>query len=523
MKRKSTMNKKYLHTSIRFSLLSLALSGLTPLIALASKVSLNFNEVVVNAPYTLTQKIIAADVLPFEGKELLTFSVDQESNRWLIIYRLDTLKNTYQVAEKELIPQQFYRFDVSRRNEKNKSNEQEGIYFLSATELVRYDNKAFIKLSEVSSLYIKEQVDFLSRGNFIQDLNNDAFDDVVITDFNKTQVLIGQKNNQFVTQHLPINPEISVQRSGATYTEKSLYFNDANLDDKTDIILVGDGDMVIYGQGDNAVFEEQATQLTVNKAITGTNWWDKRDESGEALDQSNLEYRKLEELRDVNADGIIDMVVRYTKASGVLDRVNDYEVFLGKAVAGKLTYSQQADSVIRADGTLVGLEFIDIDNDNKLEVLVNGFEIGVSQIIGALVSGAIDQDVYVFKMTEQDQYPEDPTIKKGVELTFSLSSGQSGSPVVKLADLNGDGLKELILSNDDDELRIYLGQKTAKTTKRQRAFAKRSIGYDTQLPKDGNIVMVEDLNDDGKDDLLFKFSKLDGEGKGKTFKVLFSQ
>jgi hypothetical protein len=286
---------------------------------------------------------------------------------------------------------------------------------------------------------------------------------------------------------------------------------------------VGNGEMVIYGQGDNAVFEEQATHLTVNKAITGTNWWDKRDESGETLDQSNLEYRKLEELRDVNADGIIDMVVRYTKASGVLDRVNDYEVFLGKAVAGKLTYSQQADSVIRADGTLVGLEFIDIDNDNKLEVLVNGFEIGVSQIIGALVSGAIDQDVYVFKMTEQDQYPEDPTIKKGVELTFSLSSGQSGSPVVKLADLNGDGLKELILSNDDDELRIYLGQKTAKTTKRQRAFAKRSIGYDTQLPKDGNIVMVEDLNDDGKDDLLFKFSKLDGEGKGKTFKVLFSQ
>jgi hypothetical protein len=281
--------------------------------------------------------------------------------------------------------------------------------------------------------------------------------------------------------------------------------------------------MIIYEQGDNTVFDQQATNLPVNKTVTGTNWWDKRDESGEPLDQSNLEYRKLEELRDVNADEVIDMVVRYTKASGVLDRVNDYEVFLGKIVDGRLTYSRQADSVIRADGTLTGLEFIDIDNDSKLEVLVAGFEIGVSQIIGALVSGAIDQDVYVFKMTEQEQYPEDPTIKKGVELTFSLSSGQSGSPVVKLADLNGDGLKELILSNDDDELRIYLGQKTAKTTKRQRAFAKRSIDYDTQLPKDGNIVMVEDLNDDGKDDLLFKFSKLDGEGKGNTFKVLFSQ
>jgi hypothetical protein len=34
--------------------------------------------------------------------------------------------------------------------------------------------------------------------------------------------------------------------------------------------------------------------------------------------------------------------------------------------------------------------------------------------------------------------------------------------------------------------------------------------------------MVEDLNGDGKDDLLMKFSRLDGEDKAKQFKVLFS-
>ena len=53
-------------------------------------------------------------------------------------------------------------------------------------------------------------------------------------------------------------------------------------------------------------------------------------------------------------------------------------------------------------------------------------------------------------MNEEDKFITKPTIKKGVELTFSLSSGQSGSAVVKLADLNGDGLKELVLSDDDD-------------------------------------------------------------------------
>ena len=91
------------------------------------------------------------------------------------------------------------------------------------------------------------------------------------------------------------------------------------------------------------------------------------------LDQSNLEYRMLEELRDLNADGITDMVVRYTKASGVLDRVNDYEIYLGKKQQEKLAFSATADSVIRADGTLTGLEFVDIDNDEKFEVLLAGF------------------------------------------------------------------------------------------------------------------------------------------------------
>jgi hypothetical protein len=284
--------------------------------------------------------------------------------------------------------------------------------------------------------------------------------------------------------------------------------------------VVGDGEMLVYSQYGASYFTKEATSITINKAISGTEWWNKRDESGEQLDQSDLEYRKIEELRDVNADGMTDMVVRYTKTSGVLDRVNDYEIFLGNKNQGMLGYAQEADSVIHAEGTLTGLEFVDINNDDKLEVLLAGFDIGLSQIIGALVTGGIDQDVYVFKMNKEDKFPTRPAIKKGVELTFSLTSGQSGSAIVKLADLNGDGLKELVLSDDDNELKIYLG---IKTNKKKKSFKKRSVSYDTQLPKDGNLVMVEDLNGDGKDDLLMKFSRLDGEDKAKQFKVLFSQ
>ena len=506
---KTTYNK------ILFSLLT-TFGLVSSLTTLASKSSaVEFSEVMISTPYKLSQEVIAADVLPNKGKELVTFSVDEQSNRWLIIYQLNQNKNQYVVAEKAMIPKQFYRFDISEPKDQKKQN----LYFLSTDSLSLYQNKKFKSLVKIESLYIQEQADFLSRGDFIQDLNNDAYDDVIIADFNKTHIFIGQGMSSFARQTLPIKPEVNVLSAGASYTQATLYFSDVNFDDKTDILVIGDGEMVIYSQYGNSQFTGKATRLAINEAISGTDWWNKRDESGGQLDQSDLEYRKLEELRDVNADGIVDIVVRYTKASGVLDRVNDYEIFLGQKNKDVLSYALQADSVIHAEGTLTGLEFVDIDNDDKLEVLLAGFDIGLSQIIGALVTGGIDQDVYVFKMSEQDKFLSKPTIKKGVELTFSLSSGQSGSAIVKLADLNGDGLKELVLSDDDDELKIYLGR---KPNKKKKSFAKRSVSYSTELPKDGKLVMVEDLNGDGKDDLLMKFSRLDGEDKAKEFKVLFS-
>lgn len=506
---KTTYNK------ILFTLLA-TFGCASSLTTLASKSSaVEFSEVMISTPYKLSQEVIAADVLPNKGKELVTFSVDEQSNRWLIIYQLNQNKNQYVVAEKAMIPKQFYRFDISEPKDQKKQK----LYFLSTDSLSLYQNKKFKSLVKIESLYIQEQADFLSRGDFIQDLNNDAYDDVIIADFNKTHIFIGQGMSSFARQTLPIKPEVNVLSAGASYTQATLYFSDVNFDDKTDVLVIGDGEMVIYSQYGNSQFTGKATRLAINEAISGTDWWNKRDESGSQLDQSDLEYRKLEELRDVNADGIVDMVVRYTKASGVLDRVNDYEIFLGQKNKDALSYALQADSVIHAEGTLTGLEFVDIDNDDKLEVLLAGFDIGLSQIIGALVTGGIDQDVYVFKMSEQDKFLSKPTIKKGVELTFSLSSGQSGSAIVKLADLNGDGLKELVLSDDDDELKIYLGR---KPNKKKKSFAKRSVSYSTELPKDGKFVMVEDLNGDGKDDLLMKFSRLDGEDKAKEFKVLFS-
>jgi len=477
------------------------------------QIKIDFKETLIDSPYKLIQPVIAADIIQNNAKELIVLGTDENKDKWLITYLLDDKTNQYTQSNKLEIPKEFYSYDLS--------DYQEGflqtLYFMSSNALHKYNaiNNKFETISTINTIFLKNEPEHINRAHFIKDYNEDNIDDVLLSDFSATHILIGQKNGQFSTQTLPIPAEVNLHSDGATYKQAKLYFEDVNFDSAIDIIQVGDGQMQVYYQAKNGQFNTESNKITINKEISGTEWWNKRDETGESLDQSELEYRKLEELRDLNADGITDMIVRYTQVSGVLDRVNDYEIYLGANVNGLLSYPEKPNSTIRADGTLTGLEFVDIDNDNKSEVMLAGFDIGMSQIIGALLAGSIDQDVYLFKMNADDNYQK-AQVSKEVELNFSLSSGQSGSAVVKLADLNGDGLKDLILSDGDDELKIYLGD-TSK-----RLFKKRAQDYDTQLPQDGDLVYINDLNHDGKDDLLIKFSKKDENSTGKNFKILMS-
>ena len=507
-------NSELLSLTVATLLLFISISPLESYAAKSKK--FRFNDMTIDTPYPLTQNVIAANLLKSSGKELLTISVDQDKNRWLMIYAYNQEKEQYEVSEQAIIPKKFHSFDIGEAKKIIDAKQLQNIYFVSSNALYIYQAGKFRQLSKSNSIYLMAEAEYLQQGDFIHDLNNDIFDDVIVTDFNETHFLIGSEVGTFVQQSLPIKPRMRMNGTKAIYTPVKLYFSDVNFDNKVDVAQVDEGEIFTYKQLNNGQFSTVPENIKINDEISGYDWRTKRDESGEQFDQSNLEYRMLEELRDLNADGITDIVVRYTKASGVLDRVNDYEIYLGAKQSGKLVFPTEATSVIRADGTLTGLEFVDIDNDEVFEVLLAGFDIGLSQIIGALVAGSIDQDVYVFKMDNAGSYNSKPNISKEVELNFSLSSGQSGSAVVKLADVTGDGLKELILSDDDDELRIYLGQQGKKS------FAKRGISYKTLLPSDGNLVSVNDLNEDGKDDFLMKFSLLDGDASKKKFKVLLA-
>jgi len=474
-----------------------------------------FDESVIESPVSLTHPVLVAELLPDSGKEIVSFGVDEQGTRWLHLYKLNPNQVSYLLDAAVPLPRELLRFDLSEPL----PGHFQTLYFLGAKGIYQYDPVAkLIKhLRDVESLFIKDDPDYISRDHFVVDINQDGVDEFLLPNFRHISFLSHTSDGSFSMLELPVKATAIVNDDGMSFIPNKYYIDDINQDGRKDFIIAAQGKLIAYHQQVDGLLSAKAQEIPLAADISAIDWWHKRDATGRSLDQANLTYRKLELLRDINHDGTLDMVVKATQSSGVLERVNDYQVFIGALVDNQLRFKPQTSSVISAEGTLSGFELIDIDNDGRLEAILGGFDIGLSQIIGALLSGGIDQDVYLFAMDSADNFATKPNVAKEVELSFSLSSGQTGSPVVKLADLNGDNRKDLVLSYGEKKLKVYWGIADKKV------FNKRSVKHATVLPQDGDSIVVSDLNNDGKDDLVLKYGRLDKQELAHTIRLLIAK
>lgn len=491
--------------------------------------SIGFVEQTLNAPFKLTHNVTPVDLLPNPGKELMVLGVDDLQQRWLALYGQipsdsASSRTKYSLLGKAQLPPSFYLFEHHQPESGGEGQvfflSNDALYRLAPSALLATDgaSEVFEPLYQLHSLSIKSRVPYISRGSLVQQLDANPLPEVIVHDIEGITVLsnVGADDAPRV-QKLPVAPDMLLYTNGARYMQARVYPVDANFDGLKDLLRVGEGDMEVFIQQADGSFSQLPDYLAVSQPINGLEWWYHKDAWGEDPDQSNMVYRFVEHMEDVNADGISDMVVRYARSSGVLDRVNDYEIYYGRrSKEGKLSFAREADTVISGEGTLTGFEFVDLDGDKRQEVLVAGFDIGVSQVISALLSGSIDEDVYLFRLNDQDKFSDKAGFSETVELSFSISSGQTGQPVILLADVNGDGYKELLLSSDEEHLEIFPGNSG------KSMFSSRSKEVKLPLPDEGDRMVAEDINGDGREDILFSYGRQAPADKQSSFVVLMA-
>ena len=485
---------------------------------------LAFERYQISAPFNVNIPVISIDLITndeFPANELVVIGEDNQGQMWLAVYVFDESKADFGLLGKLALSNEYFAFDVSENNQ--------GLYFLAKNEVVSlsYD-KTLVKTEDpaaglylqpkqkITSMYLINQSSFIAKKDFIQDVNGDGIDDIILPDFEQTNFWLAQPNKQeYFYQSLPIIPTMELNRNGVNFEPVKIFFADVNLDEKQDIIWISAGKLHYFSQTLKGDFATQQLSLDLADTIQGLHWWQIKESDGQSLDQSNLTHRVVEQIKDINGDGFVDVIVRYTQSSGVLDRANDYEFYFGNLnKEEQFEFAKTPNTVIKAEGTLTGLKIVDVNNDGKFEVLLSSFELSVSNIIGALLSGGIDQNVLLFAIEDDGRYSQDSIINEEVELNFSLTSGQSGQPIVLLTDVDGDGLQDLILSSGDEKLKIFAGQNS------DRLFNRKATTHKILFPKDGALFEHFDINRDGKEDFIMRYGRLDDESMANKVTIL---
>jgi hypothetical protein len=473
----------------------------------------------IDLDFNVNQPVLIVDLLPQAGAELVIAGVDEKQQRILAIYFFDTQSNTFVQHDKIKISNNVFAYDVGEP-------QQDGLqrlYLLDKAAVHRYvpahlsHKSAWVQAESVSSMYLGEQADSLRKMDFIQDINRDGLDDIMLPHFEHLNLWLSDCCGARHPQNLPIAARIEMNQSSVSYDDQEIYFQDMNSDGKTDLVTVEQGQLNVFLQNDDMRFSDTATKIKINKTIHALNWWDIKGENGQEMDQSNIQHRVVREIDDFNGDAIPDIAVQFTKSSGVLDKTIDFEFFYGALKEGKLHYSEQASTSVTSEETLSDLTFLDRDMDGKQEVSVSSFDIGISQIVGALLSGSIDQNVLIFSMDENDKFGKAPLVSQEVEMTFSLSSGTQGQPLATMIDINGDAVKDIVFSDGEDLIRTVLA-----TPDQKNPYAKSSLRQKIPMPKNPYDAVTEDINGDGKTDLVLHYGSADSPELLKRVLVLLA-
>jgi hypothetical protein len=226
---------------------------------------------------------------------------------------------------------------------------------------------------------------------------------------------------------------------------------------------------------------------------------------GEDSRNGNGKNRLLDEIVDINNDEVSDLIVKRIKSEGIFGWESEYEVYLGAVDENNLLiFAENPSSIIRTDGFQFDNERLDISGDGNQEFLITSVDISIGAVIRALIARSVSVDVSIYKMIN-GEYPAKPSTRKKISARFDFGSGDLFIPAVIVADVTGDGQKDLLVQKGQSTLLVYPGQKS------QNMFSKKAIKLSLTLPDSRPGFIVHDLDHDGRDELI-----LTHDGNGNT-------
>jgi hypothetical protein len=449
------------------------------------------------------QTVVSAHLVDPRKASLVLLTVDAEDDRNISLFELENGLYVRQLNVDNNLGDDVILVDEGRLGNKDI------LVLFSRNAVWQYDPYTGIRkeLVRTSSLYGSKIFGLIPRMDLFRDLNGDGLDDLIIPNFGGFRVFIQNAAGEF-SGPLDIDAPPMVDMSYNNfpwYQPKSSFLSDMTLDGKNDLIFWIDDAFSIFSQNNQGRFMTvpQRFKPSVQFQYDGLEGMNiaMQDE-----DQSDISGKALSQISDFDGDGISDLVTLSIRSEGVFKKQTTYDFHKGIAGDGQVEFSPFPDSRIKSKGIQFEMEEKDFNNDGQTDMVISAVELGIGKVLGALITGSIDIDLNFYQMKD-GRYADKPDLKREITATFNLSSGDVFIPSVIIADVDGDGIDDLLVQEGENKLKIYLGGKD------DQIFARKSIDYEVAMPTDPDLIDMVDLNSDGKQDIVMRHQTIGEDRK----------
>lgn len=516
----------------RFGPIAVVLFVMPAISASADELSFVRKEIILQEPLTSAGETLR--IFNPQSDTLIVRTRDEDARHAFHLFAADALAQTP--------PQATARVDVPKNAIFYALGEMpeglaETLLIFTETGISAYHppSNSFISLVETRSIFRQGTDLRFQRSGFAQDLNDDDRFDLLVQDFDGLKIFLQRADGTFSPPTLiPAEPELRLTGAFSndnisdtafsapaartpTFNIFPSYIADSNGDGKSDITFLIGRDLHVFSQDSTGQFSTRPVISPLPFDVRGNTWRDEILSAEQNTDQSNFSETTVYRVLDMNGDGLLDIITVNNKASGLLDRDQDFSIYFGSIENNQLSYQAQTNQTLNLGG-IGGAGFRDVNNDGRKDFVSTSVSISVGKIISFLVNRKITSTTRIYLDDGTGHFEESRAFRRSRTFKIDLSRGQASNPPFDYADFNGDGALDLMATNSKGQMEFLAGGAN-------ESFEREIGQIDDFFPEDGSTVATEDINGDGKADITIRYNQfgLDGEGTERKLVLYLSQ
>jgi hypothetical protein len=475
----------------------------------------DFDEFVIDAGFRVEQKILVADLYGDSRRQILIAGRDDAHEQHLAIYSLDSIREPGAEPLVTLNPgPDLIAYDVGRLGD------NDTLLFIEPGRVLRYsfEDGDFVEFIKIRSIYGQQRSGDITPIDFFCDIDGDGRDDLIVPDtagyrirLQKTDGSLGEESLLEESSRMTVTGDV------VSFESRPLFSGDVNFDGLADLGVWRGNTLRVYPQLRDHRYQGEPDIVQLGLGLLSEAEFRALDAAAGSVDQRGLSQKIIVSIEDHNGDNLPDILIESTMSMGVFDKRNTLSLHLGRRQGESLVYKEAEDALLASEGLQYGMVTTDIDGDGLQDLVVRKVRLSFSRVIRALISGNVSLRLSFFRMTPDGGYGEEPNYVTRTKVHFSMASGQIDIPAVAVADFDGDGLKDLLMQTRPDQLSLSRG--VAGDT----LFTDESTNIEVDLPRNGDLVASEDVNNDGRADLVMRYTAADGERAAHLVRLLIAR